>query len=98
MDGQSLTGNRNGKQIYGTVKLKDEIREFMNCAIKISSLVSDTFALIHDFCDMKKNILILLIFLIAPFISFSQAPNNLFVNLVYSNSAIVQWERHTVRS
>ena len=42
---------------------------------------------------MKKNILILLIFLIAPFISFSQAPNNLFVNLVYSNSAIVQWER-----
>ncbi len=27
LDGQNLTGNRNGKQIYGTVKLKDEIKK-----------------------------------------------------------------------
>jgi len=27
LDGESLTGNRNGKQIYGTIKLKDEIKK-----------------------------------------------------------------------
>ena len=27
LDGQRLTGNRNGKQIYGTIKLKDEIKK-----------------------------------------------------------------------
>ncbi|MFL2894780.1 MAG: autotransporter domain-containing protein [Candidatus Pelagibacter sp.] len=27
LDGESLTGNRNGKQIYGTVKLKNEIKK-----------------------------------------------------------------------
>ena len=42
---------------------------------------------------MKKNLLVLLILLITPFITLAQAPNNLFVNLVYSNSAIIQWER-----
>ena len=44
---------------------------------------------------MKKNLLVLLILLIAPFITLAQSPNNLSINLVFSNSAIVQWERGT---
>ena len=44
---------------------------------------------------MKKNILILLITLLVPFLSLAQAPVNLTVTLVYSNSAILQWESGT---
>ena len=43
---------------------------------------------------MKKNLIVLLIFLIAPLIIFAQlAPINPLVNVISSNSAIVQWER-----
>ena len=46
---------------------------------------------------MKKNILILLISFLTPFLSFSQGqiPVNLFVNIVQSNLAILQWEAGT---
>ena len=44
---------------------------------------------------MKKKLLLLLITILSPFLSFSQAPVNLQVNLVFSNSAILQWENGT---
>ena len=46
---------------------------------------------------MKKNILILLITVLTPFLSYSQGqvPVNLVVNIVQSNLAILQWEAGT---
>ena len=45
---------------------------------------------------MKKNLLILIITLIAPFLTLAQqAPINLTVQFVLSNSAVLQWEGGT---
>ena len=44
---------------------------------------------------MKKNLLLLLITIFYSFTGSAQAPVNLQVNLVFSNSAILQWENGT---
>ena len=42
---------------------------------------------------MKKKLLLLLITILSPFLSFSQAPVNLQVSLTFADYAIVQWEQ-----
>ncbi|SVA31293.1 uncharacterized protein METZ01_LOCUS84147 [marine metagenome] len=39
-------------------QLQDQFHQFMDCAEKVALLVSDTFALIHEFAERGENILI----------------------------------------
>jgi hypothetical protein len=54
LDGQRLTGNRNGKQIYGTIKLKDEIKKD-NLTLIPSGQIDLGYTLLSSYSESGKT-------------------------------------------